>query len=158
MIIGIYLAFTLPKIYSSQTLILVEPQRVPASYVQSIVSTNIESRINTISQQIMSRTNIEKIINEYKLLDDPKYEKMYQEDKLEMIRKQITVSVTRAGGADAFTVSFQGKDPQKVMNVANALASYFIDENLKVREAQAIGTSDFLENEKAGMLKRLEEA
>ena len=151
------MAFTLPKVYSSQTLILVEPQRVPTTYVQSIVSTDIESRISTISQQIMSRTNIEKIINEYKLFDDPKYDNMYQEDKLEIVRKQITVSVTRARGADAFSVSFQGKDPQKVMNVANALASYFIDENLKVREAQAIGTSDFLENEKNTMLKRLEE-
>ena len=157
MVIGIYMAFTLPKVYSSQTLILVEPQRVPTNYVQSIVSTDIESRISTISQQIMSRTNIEKIINEYKLFDDPKYDNMYQEDKLEIVRKQITVSVTRARGADAFSVAFQGKDPQKVMNVANALASYFIDENLKVREAQAIGTSDFLENEKNTMLKRLEE-
>ena len=157
MLVGICMAFTLPKIYSSQTLILVEPQRVPTNYVQSIVSTDIESRISTISQQIMSRTNIEKIINEYNLFDDPKYDNMYSEDKLEVVRKQITVSVTRARGADAFSVAFQGKDPQKVMNVANALASYFIDENLKVREAQAIGTSDFLENERNAMLKRLEE-
>ncbi|MBU4319252.1 MAG: protein GumC [Proteobacteria bacterium] len=162
MVIGIYLAFTLPKIYSAQTLILVEPQTVPTNYVQSIVSSDIESRINTISQQIMSRTNIEKIMSEYHLLEGPQYEKMYQEDKLDQIRRQISVDVTqsknaRDKGADSFLVSFQGPDPQKVMNVANALASYFIDENLKVREEQATGTSDFLENEKAAMLKRLEE-
>jgi uncharacterized protein involved in exopolysaccharide biosynthesis len=43
------------------------------------------------------------------------------------------------------------------MNVTNTLASYFIDENLKVREAQAIGTSDFLEAELVSMRRRLEE-
>jgi polysaccharide chain length determinant protein (PEP-CTERM system associated) len=157
MLAGIYLALTLPKTYSAETMILVEPQRVPTNYVQSIVSTDIESRISTISQQIMSRTNIEKIIKEFNLFDGDDYENMYEEDKLELMRKRIGVKVTRARGADAFTVSFTGKDPQKVMQVANALATYFIDENLKVREAQATGTSDFLENEKSTMLKRLEE-
>ncbi len=81
MIIGIYLTFTLPKFYSAQTLILVEPQRVPSSYVQSIVSSDIDSRISTISQQIMSRTNLEKVINEFKLFSDPKNKGGYLEDK-----------------------------------------------------------------------------
>ena len=39
MLIGIYLALTLPKIYEAKTLILVMPQRVPTDYVRSIVST-----------------------------------------------------------------------------------------------------------------------
>ena len=157
MAIGLFVVFTSPKMYSAQTLILVEPQRVPTNYVRSIVSSDIESRISNISQQIMSRTNIEKIINEYGLLSEEQFNDMYSEDKLQMIRKRILVKVTRARGADAFSVSFNGKDPHKVMNVANALASYFINENLKVREAQAVGTSDFLENEKTIMLGRLEQ-
>jgi uncharacterized protein involved in exopolysaccharide biosynthesis len=58
MIAGCFLAVHLPKIYEAKTLILVEPQRVPTEYVQSLVSSDIESRINTISQQILSRTNL----------------------------------------------------------------------------------------------------
>ena len=65
MIVGIYLVFTLPKIYSAQTLILVQPQRVPESYVQSVVSTDFDSRIRTLSQQILSRSNLEKIIKDF---------------------------------------------------------------------------------------------
>ena len=38
MMAGIYYALTLPKIYSASTLILLQPQRVPTNYVQSIVS------------------------------------------------------------------------------------------------------------------------
>ena len=155
---GIYFAVTLPKIYQSETLILVEAQRVPTNYVQSVVSTGIDARISTISQQIMSRTNMEKIIKDFKLFSDEKYEKMYLEDKVKSLRKRIAVKITkdRRRSADAFSISFKGEQPERVMRVVNALAAYFINENLKVREAQAIGTSDFLEDELETMRKRLE--
>jgi len=159
MIAGIYLAITLPKVYQATTLILVDPQRVPTDYVQSVVDQDINTRISTISQQIMSRSNIEKIINEFNLLTGPEYARMYMEDKIENVRERILVNVThdRRREADSFSVSFKGKNPQRVMRIANTLATYFIDENLKVREIQAIGTSDFLEGELTAMRNRLEE-
>ena len=158
MMIGIYFALTLPKVYSAETLILLQPQRVPANYVQSIVSVDLDSRINTLSQQILSRTNLEKIIYEFKLYSGPNSENMFMEDKIGSMRKRIIVDVTRSRrNTNAFSISFKGKDPGKVMRVTNALANYFIGENLKTREAQAIGTSDFLEDELSTMRKRLEE-
>ena len=139
MIIGIYLAVTLPRIYQSSTLILVRPQRVPESYVQSIVTTDIESRISTISQQIMSRTSLEKIIDQFNLFMEPENDNMFAEDKIASLRKRISVKVMRERrDADAFSSSFKDKDPEKVMSITNALATYFINENLKQREAQAV--------------------
>jgi len=83
---------------------------------------------------------------------------MFMEDKIESMRRRITVDVTRSRRAtNAFSISFKGKDPEKVMKVTNALAIFFIDENLKIREAQATGTSDFLDDELKTMRKRLEE-
>ncbi|MBW1821780.1 MAG: protein GumC, partial [Deltaproteobacteria bacterium] len=158
MMIGIYYALTLPKVYSATTLILLQPQRVPTNYVQSIVSVDLDSRINTLSQQILSRTNLEKIINEFKLYSGPNSGNMFMEDKIGSMRKRIIVDVTRnRRNTNAFSISFKGKDPEKTMRVTNALANYFIDENLKNREAQAIGTSDFLDDELSTMRKRLEE-
>lgn len=154
---GIYLSITLPRVYSANTLILVEPQRVPEGFVQSLVSIDINSRISTISQQIMSRTNLEKIIKQFDLYSGPENKKMFMEDKVDGLRKRISVNVTQArGGTDAFSISFKGKEPEKVMRIANTLATYFIDENLKVREAQAIGTSSFLDDELLVMRKKLE--
>lgn len=153
MVIGIYLALILPKIYRASTLILLQPQKVPAGYVRPIISTSIESRIRTISQQIMSRTNIEKIVKAFQLLSGPQYENMFAEDKIANVRNRISV---RAERSTSFSISFQGKDPEKVTKVANALANYFIDENLKVREAEALGTNIFLEDELNTMRKRLE--
>lgn len=155
-IAGIYLSFTLPKIYRASTLILVQAQRVPTNYVRSVISAGIESRINMISQQIMSRTNLENIIDQFKLFSEPEHEKMYMEDKIEDIRKRISVNIRSRRGADAFEVSFEDTDPERVMRVTNTLATYFIDENLKVREAQAIGTTDFLDDELNNIKTQLE--
>ncbi len=160
MLSGIYLAFALPRTYQATTLILVRPQRVPTDYVRSIVSTDIDQRINTIKQQILSRSNLERVIEKFKLFSDPDNAEMFMENKIEVMRERIDVEVTRSSRrsvADAFSVSYRASDPQTVMNVANTLANYFIDENLKVREAQAIGTSGFLDNQLDTIRIRLEE-
>jgi polysaccharide chain length determinant protein (PEP-CTERM system associated) len=159
MVIGIALAIKLPKIYEASTLILIQPQKVPQEYVQSIVTSDPSQRINTLSQQILSRTNLEKIIDQFQLFQGPGFEKLYAEDKINSLRRNIivTVSKDRRRESDAFTISYQGKDPKKVMQITNALASFFIDENLRLREAQAVGTSDFLDDELKSMKTRLEE-
>jgi protein tyrosine kinase modulator len=157
---GIFFALKLPKIYQASTLILIMPQRVPSNFVQSIVSTDIDSRINTISQQILSRSNLKKVIEEFDLFSDPKHSGMFIEDKFAGLRERINVEVNRAGlrkEADAFSISFKGPKPEIVMAVTNRLAGSFIDENIKVREAQAVGTSDFLADELITKRKRLED-
>ena len=58
---------TLPNLYRSDTLILVVPQRVPESYVRSTVTTRIEDRLQSITQQILSRTRLERIIQDFNL-------------------------------------------------------------------------------------------
>jgi polysaccharide chain length determinant protein (PEP-CTERM system associated) len=154
--LGLYKTLTSAKTYKASTLILVQPQRVPTSYVQSIVTTSINERISTISQQILSRSNIEKIIDQFGLFEDQT--QMYMEDKVASMRRKVQVRIERARhGAESFSISYTGSDPQRVMRIANTLASYFMDENLKVREAQAIGTSEFLESELEKTQKQLEE-
>lgn len=157
MVFGIYLAITLPKVYQSQTLILVQPQRVPTDFVRSLVSSDINERISTISQQIMSRTNLEKIIDQFNLFSEPETHGMFLEDKIESLRNRITVNITsdRKKDTEAFSIAFKGDNPEQVMRITNTLATFFINENLKVREAQAIGTSDFLQDELESLKKRL---
>lgn len=154
--LGLVTTFIIDKTYEASTLILVQPQRVPTNYIKSVVTTSINQRISTISQQILSRSNLEKIIHQFGLFEDE--ENMYFEDKIVSMRKRVQVKIERARhGAEAFSIAFKGNDPQKVMQVANTLAGYFMDENLKVREAQAVGTSEFLDAELQKTRKRLED-
>lgn len=145
---GMYKSVTVPRIYEARTLILVEPQRVPSKFVESIVDSNINSRVDTIKQQVLSRTSLENVINQFGLFSEPENENMFMEDKLESLRRRIGIEVTRARrGADAFEITFKGRDPEQVKNVANSLANSFININLKVREEKAIGTSNFLDGQ-----------
>ncbi|MGE4519213.1 MAG: GumC family protein, partial [Desulfobacteraceae bacterium] len=153
--IGLVKTLLATRIYEATTLILVQPQKVPQNFVRSVVSTGIEARISTISQQIMSRSNLEKIIEQFGLFAEK--EDMYLEDKITSLRKRIDVNLTQARqGSEAFTISYRGSEPERVMRITNTLASYFMDENLKVREAQAVGTSEFLEVELEKTRERLE--
>jgi polysaccharide chain length determinant protein (PEP-CTERM system associated) len=158
MIVGIYLAITLPKVYQASTLIMIEPQTVPSSFVRTIVSTDVDSRITTIKQEILSRTNLEKIIDNFNLFSGPGSENLFMETKVASLRSRIGVGVSRARrGPNTFSISFSDSNPETAMKIANGLATLFIDENLKIRETQALGTSDFLEDELETMRKRLQD-
>lgn len=154
--LGLFYTLTAGKTYEASTLILVQPQRVPTNYVRSVVTSTINERISTISQQILSRSNLEKIIDQFGLFE--KAQGMYLEEKVAVLRKRVQVKIERTrSDAEAFSIVFQGDEPQTVMRVANTLASFFMDENLKVREAQAVGTSEFLYSELEKTRKTLEE-
>jgi polysaccharide chain length determinant protein (PEP-CTERM system associated) len=156
MTIGCVLAIKLPRVYEASTLILIQHQRVPERIVSPVVNTDIESRIGTISQQIRSRTNLERVMKEFDLSLDP----VLMEDKVAALRGRIKVDLSRTANrreTEAFSISFQDGDPSTAMKVANGLATFFIDENLRMREAQAVGTTDFLEAELASIGRRLEE-
>jgi polysaccharide chain length determinant protein (PEP-CTERM system associated) len=158
LLVGIYLAIILPKVYKAETLILVEAQRVPAEFVRSIVTEDIMSRISTISEQILSRTNLERIIDQFNLFSDSNQNDALLEDKVDALRKAIIIDVSKnRRQANAFSIAFKAREPELAADIANALASAFINENMKVREAQASGTSDFLEAELNTMRARLEE-
>ena len=173
---GYVACFFIPPSYQSSTLILVEPQKVPTTYVTPTVPGTVDDRLRTISQQIMSRTNLSKIIKEYSLykredvapakrndllgrvqdkvkqmlvqyglsreeLPTPLSQDEVPEEMIERMRKDIALKVI---GKEAFSVTYNGQNPNTVMRVTNTLALLFIEENLKTRERQAEGTSEFL--------------
>ena len=125
MIVGIVLAFTLPKYYKAETLILIHPPKVPDNYVQSVVTSDIDSRIEAFSRQILSRSSLEKTMKDFDMYTEPKYGLLFVEDKIADMRKRISVSLMKRemparrgySSAYAFIISFEGKDPEKVMKV-----------------------------------------
>ena len=117
--VTILLCVKLPPIYRSETTILVEPQQVPENFVQSTVTGSVQDRLNTISQQILSRTRLEAVIREYGL-----YPELQQtapmEEVVNTMRKDIEINVeerpNRRGesSAAAFRLAYEGRDPGTV--------------------------------------------
>lgn len=143
----------LPDLYRSETLILVVPQRVPENYVKPTVTSRIEDRLQSISQQILSRTRLERIIQDFNLYAEERKTEI-MEDIVEKMRKDITVEVVKG---DAFRVSYIGRNPRTVMKVTDRLSSLFIEENLRDRTMLAEGTDQFLEKQLGDARRRLAE-
>ena len=148
----------LPRAYKATTLILVQPQRVPENYVRPTITASVADRLNTIGQEILSRTRLEKVIQEFNLFSEIR-SKVPMEEIVEKMRKAIEVNVQGKPQSDraqnTFSISYEGEEPRTVMVVTNKLASLFIEENLKVRELQAEGTSEFLSKELSAVEEQL---
>ena len=145
------IARVLPDKYRSETLILVVPQRVPESYVRSTVTTRIEDRLQSLSQQLLSRTRLERIIEEFNLYSEERRVEI-MEDIVEQMRRDIKIDVVRG---DAFSVAYVGAEPRTVMRVTERLASSVIEESLRDRDVLAEGTTQFLEAQLEDARRRL---
>ena len=151
-LLSAYLTVTLPNVYRSSTLILITPQRIPGSIVMPTITSSVSDRINAITQEIMSRTRLESIIKEFGLY--PGGSAVTMEDRVASFRSNIRLEIRRN---DAFQIAYDSGNPETAMKVANRLASLFIEQNLQVREQQAIGTTNFINSETDRLRKELEE-
>jgi succinoglycan biosynthesis transport protein ExoP len=141
-------AIGLPDVFRSSATILIERQQIPDELVRSTVTSGLDVRIQTISQEILSRSRLENLIGQFGLYPERRggepteriVDRMRSDIQIEMRGEQKRGDRS----AVAFSVSYLGRDPAKVAAVANAIASFYIEENLKARERQATGTAEFL--------------
>jgi polysaccharide chain length determinant protein (PEP-CTERM system associated) len=136
----------IPKIYQSSASIIFKEQQVNPSRLSPDEGMQLREMVNTVTQQVLSRTNLEKIIKDFDL-----YAEMRQivpiDDIIEKMRiDDIKVDMGREMG-NVFSVSFKGKDPQTVVRVTNELAAKFIEENLRVRGERAQETAKYIKDE-----------
>jgi polysaccharide chain length determinant protein (PEP-CTERM system associated) len=139
--------YTLPNRYRSEALIMIVPQRVPTEYVRATVTTPIGTRLAMISQQLLTRTRLERMIQDFDLYRNER-DTMIMEDVIALMRRDIRMQPARAPRrgetTSSFSVGYDSSDPRTAMRVAEELASLFVKENLEVREVLADSTNEFL--------------
>ena len=141
----------LPDLYRSDTTILVIPQRVPESYVRATVTDRIGDRLQSLQQQILSRSRLERIIIDLNLYRDQRATRS-MEDLVVQMRSAVKVDPVRG---DAFTVSYISLSPKTAQIVTERLATLFIQENVQDRGKLAQTTSMFLQVQLDDAKKRL---
>lgn len=142
-------SWLIPATYKSSTLILVEPPSMPKNYVLPNVNDDLQSQIQSITQQIMSRTRLLRIIEKLNLYSDP-HRPMAADQKVERMRKDIDVELVRnAQNATitAFRIYYSSRDPHIARSVTGELTNIFIHENLSVRQQQSEDTTKFLQSQ-----------
>ncbi len=155
--ITVSVAFLLPAVYKSSSTILIEQQEIPPELVMSTVTSYAAERIQTIQARVMSRTNLLKIIDKFKLYENERkfetteeiIEKMHEDVSMDIISAEVVDPRTgRPSSATiAFTLAFKGESPSVVQRVANELASLYLNENLTSRAQKASETSIFFKEE-----------
>jgi len=141
-------SWILPPRYQSTTLILVEQPSMPKDYVTPNVSDDLQQRMQSITQQILSRTNLLSIIDKFRLYST-KHGEPTPDDKVTGMRKDIDIALVRDthNQITAFNVSYTSGDPHLAQQVTGELTNLFINQNLEVRQQQSEGTTQFLESQ-----------
>ena len=140
----------LPNYYRSQATILVEQQKVSERYVVSTANSNLSDQLEAMTQDILSRTRLLQVIDEFGLFSGER-KRLTSEELVGRMRREIEVKPLSADPQrrdfNAFRISFTGRDPYVVQRVTGRLTSLFIEENLKMRERLASGTTNFLQEQ-----------
>ena len=155
-------SWLMPSTFQSEALILVEQQKVPEQYVVPNVTENLQDRLQSMTQQILSRTRLQSTINRFHLYETRRRGAFTQaEDPVEQMRKYITIELVEAPGRPgqltAFKIRYSADTPQLAQQVNSELTSLFIDENVKSQQQLSESTTAFLQGQLAGARSKLEE-
>lgn len=146
---SIALGLFLPKMFRSATLILVESEKMPDSFVRSMATETTHKRLGTIKQEILSRTRLQMVIEEL----NPYPEIQSQTAAIEAMREATEINVK---GNDAFSIEYVHRDARKAQQVTARLATLFIEESTKAREQQVEEAYEFLDSQVRDARRELE--
>jgi polysaccharide biosynthesis transport protein len=149
---------SIPAVYTATATVLVDAQKIPERFVASTVNADLQDRIQTITSEIESSARMKKIVDDYNLYPVAR-KKMGQEEIMDKMRTDITIAYVKGWAKDrpgAFTVTYQGTNPDVVSQVTNAIAELYVKQNLINRNENAAGTAEFMKTELDEAKKRLD--
>lgn len=156
-------SWLLPTTYQSEALILVEQQKVPEQYVVPNVTVSLQDRLQNMTQQILSRTRLQKTIDSLHLYPPARGSGWFFQpsDPVEQMRKDIKIELVQAPGRPAeltaFKIYYSGDSPVRAQKVNSELTTLFIDENVKTEQEFSESTTTFLASQLADARSKLEE-
>jgi protein tyrosine kinase modulator len=152
---GLLISYFFTPKYTSQSLVLVEGQKVPESIVQSVVTEDLTARVATLQQQVLSQSRLQPMVERLGLAKAASG----MDDKVDEIRQNMTVEpvvtdLAQIGGkrpkpgqsspVPGFYVNYTAANPREAQQVCNELTSLMLEENLKSRQDVARGTTDLI--------------
>jgi polysaccharide chain length determinant protein (PEP-CTERM system associated) len=156
-------AASLPDLYQTSATVLVERPDVSEAFVRPSVTAELETRIKTIDQRVMSRERLTEVITRLGLYPELRgvvpMERIVDRMRRDVIPLTLTGVDQASGriGTIAFTLGYRGRDPWTVAQVTNTLVGYYVAENSSTRERQAERTAEFLAEQLAEVKRELDD-
>ena len=147
--VGLLVATLLPKRYTSETLVLVDQPTVPTEFVKPVVTDDLNHRLASMQEQILSRTRLQPIVEKFGLFAEERRQKSI-DDLVEKLRNAVTVTPmesmpgTQNHSLPGFYVSVAFDNPQTAQQICTEITSMFMQQNSREREQQAVQTTSFL--------------
>jgi succinoglycan biosynthesis transport protein ExoP len=153
-------AWVLPAKYSSESVVLIEPPKVPKDLVAPNVQVDLADRVESMSTQILSRTRLLTLIQKFNLYpgnaDSP-------DDQVEKMREDVKFDLVQSPAANgnqeliAFKMAYKAPDPGIAQKVNASLTSFFVDENVRASQEQSEATTRFLDAQVKGLATAMAE-
>ena len=142
------MSWLIPSTYRSGTLILVEQPSVPEKYVVSNIDSDIQQQLDSITEQILSRTRLLRVIDHLGLYTNDRKHRS-PEDLVDKMRKDIEIELSHGDDKklSAFYIYYASRDPKMAQLTTAELANLFITENLEQRQKRSENTTNFLEDQ-----------
>jgi uncharacterized protein involved in exopolysaccharide biosynthesis len=161
-LVGLWVSYSQVPLYRSSSTILVVPARFPRSVVPTVTTPDLSSRLTYMSQMVLSRTHLERIIQEFDLY---RRERAVwpMEEVVEEFRRNVSLNVNpnpdgQSGRTASFTVSYRSTDPRTAMRVTERFASLMVQMNVEEREQDSATATAFLELQQSRSRERLSAA
>jgi polysaccharide chain length determinant protein (PEP-CTERM system associated) len=154
--VAMTLSYVIPPRYVSQTLVLIEQQKVPTDYVTPVLTEDLGERLASLREQILSRSRLEPIIQSFNLFAG---NGSTMDDRVLATQKAIDVKPINGGprGMPGFYIYFKASDPRTAQGVCEKILSLFVSENANARQESAEGTTEFLKQQMADAKKNLDD-
>ena len=153
-LVGFLVSFAFTPKYTSQSLILVEGQKVPESMVQPVVSEDLAARMATLQQQVMSQTNLQPVVDRvFPGKNSQEVGEIIDDIRLNMTVEPVVTDLSQASGkkkggqsteVPGFYVKYTTSRPRDAKQICDELTNLLVNENMKSMQAAATGTSDVL--------------
>jgi succinoglycan biosynthesis transport protein ExoP len=146
-------SWQLPRTYRSEAVILVDQQKVPDQYVVPNATVNLQDRLESLTQQILSRTRLEQIIEQHHLYSSqPDIRSFWRpKNRVEQIRDDIKMELVETPGHPgeyaAFKIGYSAESPLLAQQVNAELTSLFVNENVRAQQQLSESTAAFLEDQ-----------
>jgi succinoglycan biosynthesis transport protein ExoP len=139
--------------YQSEALISAEQQKVSDQYVMENVNVNLQNRLQSTTQQVLSRASLQSIIERFKLYSTPPRLSGFfrPKDPVDSMRSDIKIELVGSPGYRGefvtFKIHYSADTPELSQQINSELTSLFINENVKAQRQLSENTTAFLENE-----------
>ena len=146
-IVGAIVLALSPRQYKSQAEIGIAAPTLSQELLKGVGSLDTRERQRAISQQLLSRAVLERVVREERLSPDRPVE-----DSAAALRANVEQNIEVPNpigrgskeGLDSFRLGYVDSSPDRAQRIANRLATVFVEENSKTTTQRAENTSEVL--------------